>query len=185
MTTQTLEAPEFVSSDGKLSADFWANMPETKPYYELIEGVLQRKSLKAQREIHAVCQMAFQLMNWGEAKNWVFYCEGTGIKADKFNGYMPDMIGFAPGTTLDPDAVYDESAFLIGEVRSTSSAQKRLGYARAEVEIYILIDPQAKTFEVYRLNGDAYGAPEALADGAVWQAAEFAGLRLELAKLWM
>jgi len=59
------------------------------------------------------------------------------------------------------------------------------GYARAEVELYLLIDAKKKIFEVYRLQNDKYGAPEILKESEIWQPAELPGLSLELAKLWM
>ena len=78
----------------------------------------------------------------------------------------------------------------MAEVPSPATAKndrdaKMKGYAKAEVEIYILIDPNAQTFEVYRLDGAAYGAPETLSANATWQPAEFDGSQLQLDKLWM
>ena len=190
MTTQTFAAPEFVSSDGKLSADFWATMPETKPYYELIDGVLKRKMPTKRMHARAAFLLAHNLTLWGDATDWAFQTEGMGLRPDAFNGFVPDVIGFAPGTAPSGDTVYASTAFLVAEVLSPATAakgrdDKMKGYARAEVEVYILIDASDKTFEVYRLKGEAYGAPKTLSGDAVWQPAEFAGLQLDLAKLWM
>lgn len=190
MTTQTTAAPEFASADGKLTADFWAAMPETKPYYELVEGVLKRKMPTPRMHAHAAFRLAHLLTLWGDAAGWAFETEGIGLRPDGFNGYVPDVIGFAPGVQPSGDTVYVSSAFLVAEVLSPATANndrdaKMKGYARAEVEIYILIDPRAQTFEVYRLDGQAYGAPETLSGDATWQPAEFEGLQLQLDKLWM
>ena len=189
MATQTL-SPDFVSADGKLSADFWATMPETKPYYELIEGVLKRKMPARNRHARAAFQLAFQLALWGEAVAWVFQTEGLGLRADAFNGFVPDVVGFAPDSHPSGDAVYTSSAFLVAEVLSPATATndrdaKKRGYAQAEVELYLIVDAAQKRVEIYRLNGAVYGESETLSDDAVWQPSEFAGLQLELAKLWM
>ena len=82
------------------------------------------------------------------------------------------------------------SAFFVAEVSSPATAAndrdaKKRGYAKAEVELYLIIDAEKKQIEVYRLNGDAYGEPEILSESDVWRPIEFAGLELELLKLWM
>ena len=182
MTTQ------IVNLDGRLPVEFWAAMPETKPAYELIEGVLQQKPLKRRREVQAVCQLAFALASWGDARGWIFQAGSFGLRADEFNGFVPDALGFAPATGPDANAVFASTAFLAAEIPAPTTRQrdaKMRGYARAEVEIYLIVDADSKQIEVYRLNGDAYGEPEILGENEVWQPDEFAGLQLELAKLWM
>ena len=190
MLTQTRPTPEFVALDGKLSADFWASMPETTPHYELIEGELKRKMPTRRRHSHVIAMLIHFLMMWGYDKGWLFHGEGTGLRVDEFNGFVPNFVGFAPGAQLDPDAVYDGPPFIAAEVLSRATANadrtiKKAGYARAEVELYLIVDPIAKTVEVYRLNGETYGEPELLSIHAVWQPAEFDGLQLDLSKLWM
>lgn len=181
--------PEIISIDSSLSVDFWASMPETKPHYELIEGELKRKKLKRQMDVAAISQLAFQLFSWGEPRGWSFLTGGFGLRADNYNGFVPDAIGLTPNPHPDTDAVYTDSAFLVADVIWGTTANdreaKKRGYARAEVELYLIVDASAKTIEVYRLNGDTCGEPEILSSHAVWQPSELAGLKLELAKLWM
>ena len=112
------------------------------------------------------------------------------MRADAFNGFVPDVLGFAPGTRPDFDTVYCPSAFLVAEVLSPAAAAndrdaKKKGYAKAEVEIYLIIDAAQKRVEVYRLQGENYGDPEVLSGADVWAPPEFSGLQLELGKLWM
>ena len=190
MATSTLLTPDFVLADGKLSADFWAAMPETKPHYELIEGELKRKMSTRQEHAYAAFRLALQLALWGDDHGWTFQTEGVGLRPDSFNGFVPDVIGFAPGTRPAAKISSISSAFLVAEVVSPATAAKdrdakKTGYAKAEVELYLIIDAEQKQIEVYRLNGAVYGEPEILSDSDVWQPHEFAGLQLELAKLWM
>ena len=186
MNTQL--TPDFVNFDGRLPIEFWASMSETKPAYELIEGVLQQKPLKRQREVRAVCLLMFGLASWGDARGWSFLTGGLGLCADDFNGFVPDAIGFAPATGPNADEVCASTAFLVAEIPAPTIHQrdaKKRGYARAEVELYLVVDALAKTIEVYRLDGETYGEPKTLTENAVWEPAEFAGLELELARLWM
>ncbi len=183
-------APEIVFEEGRLTADVWASMPETKPHYELIEGELKRKMPTKQEHAYTAFRLAYYLALWGDAHDWSFQTEGLGVRADNFNGFVPDVIGFAPGTRPIIGTVYAPSAFFVAEILSPATASrdrdaKKSGYARAEVEIYLVVDALAKTIEVYRLNGETYREPEILTANAVWEPAEFAGLQLDLAKLWM
>lgn len=176
--------------ESRLSADVWASMPETTPHYELVAGELKRKMPTKQQHARAAFRLALQLALWGDAHGWEFQTEGLGLRTDDYNGFVPDVIGFAPDTVPDGEVVYTTSAFLVAEVLSPATAAndrdaKKRGYAKAEVELYLIVDPIGQTIEVYRLNGDSYGAPEVLSSHAVWQPAEFNGLQLDLSKLWL
>ncbi len=180
----------FKSNDGRLRVADWAKLPETKPHYELIDGILQQKMPTRRRHSHAAAMLHFLLMQWGLEQGWMFYTEGTAVRADQFNGFIPDVSGFAPNVTLDPEAVYEQAPFLVAEVLSTSTAKddrttKMDGYAQAEVELYLLIDTKKRAVEVYRLHAGGYGAPETLRGDKVWAPAELPELRLDLARLWM
>lgn len=187
MTTSTRE---IISLDGRLSAEFWAAMPEIKPPYELIEGELKRKKLQRQRDVCAASRLAFGLFGWGHARGWEFLSGSFGLRADQWNVFVPAVLGFAPGTPAQADDVYAESAFLVAEVLSPSTAandrdSKKSGYAKAEVELYLIVDAAQKRVEVYRLNGETYSEPEILTNDDIWAPRELEGLQLELAKLWM
>ena len=54
-------APDIFCLDSALPLEFWANMPATKPPYELIAGELKRKKLKRQMDVRVSCQLAFRL----------------------------------------------------------------------------------------------------------------------------
>lgn len=180
----------FVALESRLTFDDWARLPETKPHYELIEGELKRKMPTRRGHTHAISMLVYLLMAWGYERGWIFNGEGTGTRIDESNAFVPDFVGFSPGTELEPDAVYDGPPFLVGEVLSRATAAndrdiKMRGYARGRIEMYLIVDVSNQTVEVYRLNGDAYGAPEVLSGDALWSPPEFDGLQLQLVKLWM
>ena len=181
---------QFVAIESQLTFNDWARLPETKPHYELIEGELKRKMSTKQEHAYTAFRLALQLALWGDLHGWTFQTEGLGVRADDFNSFVPDVIGFAENTRPQIGVSYTTSAFMVAEVLSPGTKAndrdaKKRGYARAEVELYLIVDPIGQTIEVYRLDGDAYGEPEILSSHAVWQPAEFAGLQLDLAQLWM
>lgn len=180
---------QFIALESRLTFDDWARLPETKPHYELIEGELKRK-MPTQQHARAAFRLALQLAVWGDLHGWTFQTEGLGLRANNFNSFVPDVIGFAPNTVPQGDTVYTPSAFLVAEVLSPGTKAndrdaKMRGYAEAEVELYLLVDAIAQTIEVHRLDGQIYGEPEVLTGDAIWAPTEFEGLQLELAKLWM
>ncbi len=179
-----------VSDDGLLSVRDWLAMGETKPHYELINGRLVQKPIKTYRQSRAVGSFFTQCVSAGEQSGWQFFVEGTGVYVSQRSGYVPDVIGFASVVQLDRDASVGGAPFLVGEVLSSATSMKdrtdkKRNYARIGVQIYILIDPDLKTLEVFRLNGNRYGAPEILRENDIWKPAELAGLELRLEKLWM
>ncbi len=181
---------QFVSLDGRIRVEDWAKLPETKPHYELIDGVLKQKMPTRNKHAYAASRLMMLLSFWGDGKGWIFLTEGGGVTADGFNGFVPDMMGFTPETPPLPDEIYANSPYVVAEVASPSTKKvdretKMRGYARAEIQIYLLVDSDAKTFEVYRLENEKYGAPEILKENDIWQPAELPGLALELSKLWM
>ncbi len=180
----------FVSEDGLLSIKDWLALDDVKPRYELINGKLVQKMTTTRKHTKAAGLFLIQCHNWGSASGWQFFPEGTGVYVSERVGYVPDVVGFKPETQLDPDAAIDGPPFLVVEVLSTATQAKdrnakKRDYAKIGIAIYILIDPDAQTFEAHRLETDKYGAPETLKDAEIWQPAELPGLRLELAQLWM
>lgn len=180
----------FVSLDGRITVEDWAKLPETKPHYELIDGILRQKMPTRNEHSYAAFRLTMLLTLWGDANGWLFLTEGGGVTPDGFNGFVPDVMGFSPQNPALPKEIYNNSPYLVAEVASPSTQKndrdtKMKGYAQAEIQIYLLIDTDTQTFEVYRLENEKYGAPETLKDDQIWQPAELPGLALELAKLWM
>lgn len=187
----TLTEPKtFVSDDGLLSVRDWEAVGETKPHYELIDGRLVQKPMKTYRQAKAVGSFLVECINQTEAHGWQFFIGDTGVYVSERIGYVPDVVGFAPGKKVDPEAAIEGAPTLVVEVLSPTTATKdrtdrKRNYARIGVQIYILIDPEQKTLEVFKLNGNRYGAPETLRENEIWTPEELPELRLELRKLWM
>ena len=98
-------------------------------------------------------------------------------------------MGFSPDIQVAPKATYNPVPFLVVEVLSRGTKkldrnEKKAACAQAGVQLYILVDPDAQTMEVYSLQNAKYGAPQILKSGDVWQPEELAGLKLEVEKLW-
>jgi Uma2 family endonuclease len=180
----------FVSDDGLLSVKDWLALDDVKPRYELIDGKLVQKMTTSRKHTKAAGFFLVQCINWGTSLGWQFFPEGTGVYISERIGYVPDVVGFKPGIELDPDSAMDGPPYLVVEVLSTGTKNKdrnakKQNYAKIGIALYIIIDPDAQTFEAYRLENDKYGAPETLKDAEIWQPTELPGLALQLSQLWM
>jgi len=181
---------KFVSLDGLMTVEEWAAMPDIKPRFELIDGILVQKPMTKPRHSKAVGELLIELAIWGRPDGWQFFPEGTGVYINPHTGFVPNVVGFRPEQTLDPDESIGATPFIVAEVLSQRTAKKdrttkMRGYGSVSVPLYLIIDPEAHTLEIYRIENNAYGAPEVLSGADVWQPAELPGLRLELARLWM
>lgn len=177
--------------DGMFTVEDWAALPDLKPRYELIGGRFVQKMTTTSKHAWTVGELLFALKTWGKAAGWIFLPEGVGIKLGTNDGAVADITGFVPDTKLQPDAVYyAQTPFLIVEVTSRSTAKrdrtdKKTGYARIGVQIYLIVDPDARTLEVHTLKNGKYGSPQIFKDNDVWQPAGLPELRLEVARLWL
>ena len=180
------------SLDAMLTVDDWLALPDTKPRYELIEGQLIQKMTTTSDHAWAATHFLIACANWGHPHGWHFLVEGMGYKADRHNGFVPDVVGFSPDQKVEPSITYmTATPFLVVEVLSPATAKqdrthKKEVYAAGGVQIYIIIDPANRTMEIFHLQeGNTYGAPEVLGRKDVWEPQELPGLKLELKNLWM
>ena len=175
-----------------MTVDDWLALPDTKPRYELIDGKLVQDMTTTSDHAWAVGQFLRQCFLWNDKQQiqWKFFPEGMGYKADTYNGFIPDVVGFSPDQEVLPTINYMPTPFLAVEVLSPGTAKrdrtfKRDSYAKGGVKLYLIIDPANRTLEVYRLAGGKYDAPEVLAGKDIWQPEELPGFELELRKLWL
>jgi len=181
---------EIVSLDAFLTVEQWTAMADTKPRYELIAGRLVQKMTTNTAHARAAGRFFRACDEWADTNGWIFLTEGTGIRIDEHNGYVPDVIGFPPDAVPDPKANYNERPSIVVEVLSKSTSKKDRtdklrDYAKAGVPLYVIINTATRTVQVYRLQGDTYGAPAVLQENDTWQSDELSGLRVELARLWI
>lgn len=104
---------------------------------------------------------------------------------------VPDLAGWRRERLPEvPDAPFIEVApDWVGEVLSPSTSRfdrvhKRRIYAREGVRHYWLVDPDARTLEVERLDGDTYRVVLSAADGERVRAEPFDAIELDLTHLW-
>ncbi len=104
----------FKSNDGRLTVEEWAKLPETKPHYELIDGILKQKMLATVAQSYASSRLSFELAKWSNERKYDFLMGDFGIKADNFHVLLSDMMLLAPDTRVAPDDFYAGTEELAG-----------------------------------------------------------------------
>ena len=84
---------------------------------------------------------------------------------------------------------FEGAPTLVVEVLSPGTAhvdrnRKLQLYARHAVPYYWIVDPEARTIDVHRLAGDAYGVPERFGGDVLADLPPFPGLTLDPATVW-
>jgi Uma2 family endonuclease len=93
---------------------------------------------------------------------------------------MPELPD-AAFVTLSPDWVCE---VLSPSTHAFDRSKKLPVYRRERVPHVWLLDPEAKTLEVYRLDGETYRWLATLAEDAACRAEPFDAIELQLSLLW-
>ena len=172
-----------------MTVEQWAALPEIKPPYELIDGHLVQKMVTTNEHDWTTRKISRFCDEWSDESGWRFFSQGAGTRIDPINGFIPDVMGFAPDVKIEAKATYNPPPFIVFEVLSKGTAKadretKLRAYEAAGVRIYVIVDLKKRTLEIYSLREGKCGKPEILTGDAVWQPQELPGLKIELARLW-
>src|SRR5215472_14466916 len=160
---------------------------------ELIDGELVEVEVPTATHEDIVARLCQLLGNWSDAGNGGrARASGYKVRISDRRGVMPDVQFYRCGN----EAVRDQNAGLVRgrpdlvvEVVSPSSrrydrVKKLRWYAQLGVPEYWLIDPEARTVEQLVLRDDAYVIAASLEEDETFRPESFAGLQIELPRLW-
>jgi Uma2 family endonuclease len=162
---------------------------------EVIHGVLHTQPRPSLRHANASSLLGYQIsgpyrVGVGGPGGWVIYDEPELHLRDDI--LVPDLGGWkrerlaelpddAPWTTIAPDWVCE---VLSPSTQAIDRAEKMDIYLREQVGHVWLVDPIARTLEVYRHGGSVWQRVSIHRDDAVVHAEPFEAAELELRLLW-
>jgi len=179
-----------LSEERKYSAQEFERLPEGPPYYQLVKGELimsPSPALEHQRTSKRLFHMLYILIEIPK-KGEVFYSPAD-VYLDEKNVFQPDIVvllkeGKAKveekGIFGPPDAVV--------EILSPSTAYydlivKKEVYERVGVKEYWLLDPNRKTFEIYKNTEEGFKlSSQAREKGKVFS--ELLGIEIDLKEIF-
>jgi Uma2 family endonuclease len=163
-------------------------------HYELLDGFIVREPPAGWPHSEVTLKIAERL--------------GPYVRRRRLGRVFESSQGFdlATGDTVEPDISYVSAARwntlatpirgflkvapnLVFEVLSPSTKQiartsKKRIYARNGVEELVLVDSKSKSFEQFRLAGDAYGPPTRLGAADTYESYVIPGFRLSIAQMF-
>ena len=164
---------------------------------EVIDGELHTQPRPATLHAQATSTLGEELgppfkRGKGGPGGWILLDEPELHLGSEPDVLVPDLAGWrretmpelpdAPFLTVRPDWLCET---LSKSTRARDRVLKMPVYAREGVPHVWLLDPEARSLEVFRLDGETYRLVAAHADDAKVRADPFEAIELELGALWM
>lgn len=179
---ETLKGPE-------LSLEEWAELPEDVPG-EIVEGRLVEEEVPEPPHELVIAYLVVALGTWGEASGAMVFTSGLHIAVGQKQGRKPDLSVYFAGRRPSKRALVTLAPDLAVEVVSPGAQNRRRDrvhkfaeYANFGIRWYWLVDPEARTLEVYELSDEGYSPRLSASEGAL-AIPGCDGLELNLDSLW-
>lgn len=174
-----------------MTLEEWAGLDEDEPG-ELVDGLLEKAEVPDPAHELVVAWLVRILGVWLAGRGGFVFGSGVKFAVAPSRGRMPDVSAYLPGRTGIPRrGVVRDAPDVVVEIVSDTPRDARRDrvekpdeYAAFGVRFYWLIDPIARTLEVFELGADGrYVRALAAASGKV-NAPGCEGLVLDLDELW-
>ncbi len=174
----------------EMTLEQWAELPEDVGG-ELVDGRLEEEEVPTLVHETVVSWLVGKLEAWAASSGaWVFGSEGKYAVGAK-TGRKPDVVVYlASNPPRQPRGVVRTPPDVVVEViserardRTRDRIEKAKDYAAFRVSVYVLVDPDARSFEVFELDKKRWVLASAITRGVVTlRGCE--GLALEIGELW-
>jgi Uma2 family endonuclease len=184
--------PPITPGEPLLSVEDWADMPEDEPG-ELVDGRLVEEEMADLAHETAVAWLIEVLRAWVVALGGHAFGSEVKLAVGPRRGRKPDVTLYLPGCPRLPRfGVVRTPPDVAIEVVSRSKRDERRDriekpddYARFGVHWYWILDPVARTLEIFELGADGRYVRALGADaGRIDEVPGCAGLALDLDALW-
>jgi Uma2 family endonuclease len=175
-----------------MTLEDWAALPEDEPG-ELVDGRIEEEEVPDY--VHELIIMWFGrvLGNWATSRGALVAGSGVKLAISARTGRMPDLTVYLPGAPRPPRrGVVRVPPSIALEVISPTPRDERRDrvvkldeYAAFGVKWYWLVDPELRTFEVFRLGAAGnYEHVLGATGGVIETVPGCDGLQIDLAGLW-
>ena len=169
----------------------YALLPQDRNRYEVIEGELYMTPSPSLAHQNVVTELGSMLLQHVSTHRLgKVYVAPLDVVLTETNVLQPDILFLRAGRVPPRDAKNVTVApDLVVEVVSPASVEqdreiKMQVYARHGVPHYWIVDPDARTLEMYTLSGGAYGPAARFSGDATATTALFPSPNIPLAGLW-
>jgi Uma2 family endonuclease len=173
----------------EMSLEEWADLPEDEEG-ELVDGRLVEEEVPSLVHEEVVSWFIQRLRNWAEEKDGFVFGSEAKYAVGAKTGRKPDVAMYLPGRKLGNVNLVRTPPDVILEVISKRARDRRRDridkareYAAFGVRVYVLLDPDARTFEVLELVRKRWVVAVNQSEGRV-KLPLCEGLELDLDALW-
>jgi Uma2 family endonuclease len=169
----------------------WGDLPEDEPG-ELVDGRLVEDEEVGYLHEVVVAWLIHTIKNWLGDRGGFVGTSDARFGVSRTRGRKPDVSVYLPGrrpqahglVTVPPDVMIEVVSPRPKDARR-DRIEKMAEYAAFGVRFYWIVDPQARTIEIYELGADArYVRAQGASDGVMTSVPGLDGLRLDLDALW-
>jgi Uma2 family endonuclease len=169
----------------------WAALPEDEPG-ELVDGRLVEEEVPDLLHESTVSWLIGVLRGWLIARGGFVFGSEAKFEVSEARGRKPDVSFYLPGARLARRGAVRIPPYVAIEVVSATRRDRRRDrvekpddYARFGIRYYWIVDPEARTVEMFELGSDGrYVRALAAAGGVLADVPGCEGLTLELDSLW-
>ena len=190
-TVRGLPSPATPRAAPEMTLQEWGDLPEHEPG-ELVDGrLVEEEDVGALHDV-VVAWLIRVIGNWLAPRGGFVGASETRFAVSPARGRRPDLFVYFPGRRPQPHGLVSVPPDIMIEVVSAKPSdarrdrlEKMAEYAAFGVRFYWIVDPLARTLEVFELGADrrfahALGA----AEGLVSVVPGCDGLALDLDALW-
>lgn len=174
-----------------LSVEEWGELDE-EIRGELVDGRIVEGEMPNSPHESVVTWLILLLAPYFQSKGGFVFGSNTKIAISARRGRIPDVVCFAPGKRPDRQGVIKVTPDVVVEVISSQPVHIRRDriekpdeYAKIGVQSYWLVDPEARTFEIFDLDASRrYVRACAAAEGKIENVPGCPGLVVDVDALW-
>ncbi|UQA57325.1 Uma2 family endonuclease [Polyangium aurulentum] len=173
-----------------MTLEAWAELDEDEPG-ELVDGWLVEEEVASHPHEVVVSWLIRTLGNWMEPRRGIVLGSEHKLAVAPARGRKPDVTMYPPGTRLGRGSLSRKPPVLVVEVLSPrprdvrrDREEKPVDYAQLGIRNYWLVDPEARLFEMYRLDSEGSYTLALSAPAGQVSVPGCEGLVLDLDALW-
>ncbi len=175
----------------RLTLDDWFALDEDDSR-ELVDGVLEEAEVTTFLHETVVTWLILLLGTYFRTRGGFVGASGVKLVVGRDRGRIPDVICYAAGNRPEADGLVRVAPDIVIEVVSRGHRnarrdriEKPLDYAACGAKQYWLVDPQLRSFEIWKLGPKRrYARVAAVTKGAISRIPGLVGLRVDVDALW-
>ena len=175
----------------KMTVEAWEKLDDDD-FRELVDGVLEEAEMPSGLHDHVMLWLGTVLYAYFRKRGGFALGEGQKLVIRSNRGRVPDLVCFARGRRFEKTGVVRMPPDIVVEIISPrprdarrDRVDKLADYAEMGVQLYWLVDPKVRTFEIFQLGSrQRYTLVATASSGKMRRIPSLPGLVIDIDDLW-